>query len=126
MVGKEEVLRAIGDGAVCTLNALLTRTACRERRHQLWPARSYQGQRRLPAAHLLDPSTNQFLPAAELRRQFEAGGAFGKRAITYCGGGIAASADAFALVLLGHRDVRLYDASLSEWAIDPTLPMETG
>ena len=23
-------------------------------------------------------------------------------------------------------DVRLYDASLSEWAIDPSLPMETG
>jgi thiosulfate/3-mercaptopyruvate sulfurtransferase len=37
----------------------------------------------------------------------------------------AASADAFALVLLGHPDVKLYDASLSEWAIDPILPMET-
>jgi thiosulfate/3-mercaptopyruvate sulfurtransferase len=46
--------------------------------------------------------------------------------ITYCGGGIAASADALALVMLGHRDVKLYDASLSEWAIDPSLPMETG
>jgi thiosulfate/3-mercaptopyruvate sulfurtransferase len=39
---------------------------------------------------------------------------------------LRASADAFALVLLGHPDVRLYDASLSDWAIDPTLPMETG
>jgi thiosulfate/3-mercaptopyruvate sulfurtransferase len=28
--------------------------------------------------------------------------------------------------LLGHPDVRLYDASLSEWATDPSLPMETG
>ena len=37
-----------------------------------------------------------------------------------------ASADAFALVMLGHPDVKLYDASLSEWAIDPNLPMETG
>ena len=24
------------------------------------------------------------------------------------------------------KDVKLYDASLSEWASDPTLPMETG
>ena len=56
----------------------------------------------------------------------EAIGAFDKRVITYCGGGIAASADALALVMLGHPDVRLYDASLSEWAIDPSLPMETG
>ena len=61
-----------------------------------------------------------------MRRRFTAVGAFGKQAITYCGGGIAASADAFALVMLGHPDVKLYDASLSEWAIDPNLPMETG
>jgi hypothetical protein len=39
---------------------------------------------------------------------------------------VAASADAFALVMLGHPNVKLYDASLGEWAIDPTLPMETG
>jgi thiosulfate/3-mercaptopyruvate sulfurtransferase len=36
------------------------------------------------------------------------------------------SADAFALVMLGHPNVKLYDASMSEWATDPALPMETG
>ena len=50
----------------------------------------------------------------------------GRQVITYCGGGIAASADALALIMLGHKDVKLYDASLSEWAKDPSLPMETG
>ena len=85
-----------------------------------------KGSVNLPAAHLLDSATNEFLPAAEVRRRFEAVGAFGKQAITYCGGSIAASADAFALVMLDHPDVKLYGASLSEWAIDPTLPMETG
>jgi thiosulfate/3-mercaptopyruvate sulfurtransferase len=60
-----------------------------------------------------------------LRRRFEAVGAFGKQAFTCCGGGIAASADAFALILLGHLDVKLYDASHGEWAIDTTLPIET-
>ena len=85
-----------------------------------------KGSVNLPAAHLLDPATNEFLPPAELRRRFETAGAFGKGVITYCGGGIAASADAFALVLIGHPNIRLYDASLSEWAINPTLPMETG
>ena len=44
--------------------------------------------------------------------------------ITYCGGGAAASADAMALVMLGHPDVKLYDGSLLEWATDPSLPME--
>ena len=28
------------------------------------------------------------------------------------------------LMMLGHPDVKLYDASLCEWAADPTLPME--
>ena len=46
--------------------------------------------------------------------------------VTYCGGGIAASSDAFALALLGRDDVAVYDASLSEWAADPSLPMEQG
>ena len=48
-----------------------------------------------------------------------------QKVLTYCGGGIAATADAFALVLLGHDDVGIYDNSLSEWANDHSLPMET-
>ena len=49
-----------------------------------------------------------------------------RQVINYCGGGIGASGDALALIMLGHEDVKLYDASLNEWAADPTLPMETG
>ena len=30
------------------------------------------------------------------------------------------------LTMLGHTDVRIYDASLSEWAKDESLPMEAG
>ena len=46
------------------------------------------------------------------------------RTITYCGGGIAASADAFALVRLGFTDVAVYDGSLAEWAANPDNPMD--
>ena len=80
----------------------------------------------MPAAQLLDPATNTFLPPDELRRKFGAVGAMDRAVIVYCGGGIAASADALALTMLGHTDVRIYDASLSEWAKDESLPMETG
>ena len=38
----------------------------------------------------------------------------------------AALVGALALVMLGHTDVKLYDGSLSEWAKDESLPMETG
>lgn len=46
------------------------------------------------------------------------------RIITYCGGGIAASAVALGLAAAGFGDVAVYDGSLAEWTADPTLPME--
>ncbi len=126
MVGKEAVRAAIGDGAVCTINALTPEQHSGAGGNSYGRPGRIAGSVNLPAAHLIDPATNEFLPAAELRRRFAAVGAFDKEVITYCGGGIAASADALALVMLGHPAVRLYDASMSEWANDPALPMETG
>lgn len=46
-----------------------------------------------------------------------------KRAITYCGGGISASANAFAMHRLGFSDVGVYMNSLEEWAADERNPM---
>jgi len=126
MVGKDAVLRAVGNGAICTINAL------QPAQHTGTGGNSYgrpgriAGSVNVPAAHLLDPETNTFLPANELRKRFDAVGAMERQVINYCGGGIAASADALALIMLGHQDVKLYDASLSEWAKDASLPMETG
>ena len=126
MADKEEVLAAIGDHAVCTINALAPAQHSGAGGNSYGRPGRIAGSVNLPAAHLLDPETNTLLPAETLRAKFGAVGALDKRVITYCGGGIAASADALALVMLGHTDVRLYDASLSEWAVDPALPMETG
>ena len=126
MVDKGAVKAAIGDGAICTLNALS------EDQHKGSGGNAYgrpgriAGSGNVPAAHLLDPATNTFLPADELRRRFDAAGAMDREVIVYCGGGIAASADALALTMLGHTKVKIYDASLSEWAKDEALPMETG
>jgi thiosulfate/3-mercaptopyruvate sulfurtransferase len=127
MVGKEVVLGAIGDGAVCTINALSAEQHAGSGGNSYGRSGRIAASVNVPAASLIDPQTGAFLPAAALRAKFAAVGAFDrKQAITYCGGGIAASADALALVMLGHPDVRLYDASMSEWANDPSLPMETG
>ncbi len=53
------------------------------------------------------------------------GGDRSQRMITYCGGGIAASLNAFAMTRSGFDDVAVYAASLQEWAADPALPMTT-
>lgn len=127
MVGKEAVHAAVGDPATCTINAL-------SREQHLGTGGNVYGRVgriaksvNVPAATLIDPATGAFLPAADIRARFDAVGAFDKpHAIAYCGGGIAASTDALALVMLGHPDVKLYDASMSEWSNDDSLPMERG
>ena len=126
-VGRQEVEAALGDAGACLVNALSTE------QHAGTGGTSYgrpgriPGSVNVPARALLDPDTDAFLPVDDLRRAFAAAGALdGRRVIAYCGGGIAASGDALALTLLGHTDVAVYDASLQEWAKDPSLPMQTG
>jgi thiosulfate/3-mercaptopyruvate sulfurtransferase len=67
-----------------------------------------------------------YLPAHELRALFaQVGVTSGKRVITYCGGGYAASHAFLALRLIGFENAAVYDGSIAEWTRDPSLPMET-
>jgi thiosulfate/3-mercaptopyruvate sulfurtransferase len=76
---------------------------------------------------ILDPETNAYLKPEQLHEQFMQAGAMKKdRVITYCGGAIAATSDAFILTLLGVGNVAVYDGSMTEWAADPSLPLVTG
>lgn len=80
------------------------------------------GSTNVPAARLLDRAAGTLLPPDRLRARF--GDVLGaERIVLYCGGGIAATADALALTLLGARDVVVYDGSLNEWAADPLAPL---
>jgi thiosulfate/3-mercaptopyruvate sulfurtransferase len=124
---KKAVLAGVGDRATCLINALS------EEQHRGTGGVNYgragriTGSTNVVARDLVDPKTHAYLPAEDLRAKFAAAGALDAgRVITYCGGGIAASSDAFVLALLGKDDVAVYDASLSEWAADPSLPMERG
>ena len=49
----------------------------------------------------------------------------GTRVLNYCGGGIAATLNAFVLRQLGRENLEIYDNSMSEWAKDTSLPIET-
>jgi thiosulfate/3-mercaptopyruvate sulfurtransferase len=48
------------------------------------------------------------------------------RVVTYCGGGVSATLDAFALTLLGEPDVAVHDGSMGDWMTDPALPSARG
>jgi thiosulfate/3-mercaptopyruvate sulfurtransferase len=127
-VGKDEVLAAVGDAGACLVNGL-----SEEMHRGTGPTvpggrpGHIPGSVNVPAAHVVDPETQAFLGEAELRALLaEAGVSATGRIVTYCGGGIAASGVAFALGLLGYDDVAVYDASLEEWATDPSLPLEVG
>ena len=124
MATKEDVQAAIESGSTCVVNALAEEQHRGETNVYGRPGH-IPGSANVPAMRIIDPETNAYLPLEELRTQFEGAGATSAgRVITYCGGGIAASSDAFVLTMLGHENVAVYDASLSEWAADPSLPME--
>ena len=76
----------------------------------------------VPASSLVD-DTGRYRSGEELATLFESDR--GSRTITYCGGGIAASSNAFIMTRLGYTDVAVYTASLQEWAANPSNPLET-
>ena len=75
-----------------------------------------------PAGRLVDRDSNALLGTEALRSTF-APVLDEPQVITYCAAGIAASSDALALTLLGHRNVAVYDGSLSEWVADAAAPV---
>jgi len=126
-VDKNDIKAAIGKSGTLTLNALS------HDQHKGSGGVVYgrpgriTGSSCVPAASLFGPDKT-LKPIAELRQAFEGvGAAPDKRVLVYCGGGIAASLDAFVLTaILGHKNVAVYDNSMQEWSNDPSLPMEVG
>jgi len=127
IASKEDMLSAIGARDTCIVNALGKSLHKGEGPSPYGRVGRIASSVNLPAAGLIDPATGAFHALDTLRTAFAAIGADkATRVVTYCGGGIAATADAFVLSLLGYDNVALYDNSMSEWARDPDLPMETG
>ncbi len=127
IVDRAEVEAATANDQVCLVNALSPEV------HD-GSDTSYGRPGHIPtstnvyAISLVDPATHRYRPVDELRDVFDRAGVTGSggdgRIITWCGGGIAATSDAFILTaLLGRDDVGIYDGSLSEW-VAADLPLE--
>ena len=122
---KEQVLKAIGDGSVCTVHTLSEELYLGEGRQHYARPGHITGSVHLAYDELMN--RDRFRPANELASVLHAKGLVGaERVITYCGGGVAATIDAFACLLVGKEDVAVYDGSLMEWTADASLPMTTG
>ena len=68
-----------------------------------------------------------FRDDAGLRRALDAKGLLSApRVLSYCGGGISATVDGFACLLVGQENVAVYDGSMGEWCRDESLPLVTG
>lgn len=125
-VGKEAMKAAIGDAGTCTVNALAPDLHKGENPRYGRPGR-IPGSVNVPVASLVDSASMTFRAPEEVAATFAAVGADrSRRMLLYCGGGIAATLDAFLLHQLGYTDLAVYDASMTEWAKDASLPIETG
>jgi len=121
IANRDEVYDAISNNAVNLVDAL--------------PAAHFKGEMapygrkghipgasNTPASSLLN-ETGHYRPIDELAALLE--GDRNTHTITYCGGGISASSDAFTMTRLGFTNIAVYTASLQEWAADPDNPMVT-
>ncbi|MDA1090347.1 MAG: sulfurtransferase [Proteobacteria bacterium] len=126
-VAKDDVLAAINEDGVRTINALPPMMYSGEGVAVFGRKGRITGSVNVPFGSLHNPDSGTYLPVDQLRDKFDVvdvGEA--ERIIAYCGSGIAASNDAFVLSLLGYDNVAVYDASLAEWGYDDQLPMEAG
>jgi thiosulfate/3-mercaptopyruvate sulfurtransferase len=124
-VGLDETRAAMGDRTICTVNALSPDTYAGTGPVHYGRRGHIPGSRNLHYDKLMDGS--HFRPAEALQQTLEDAGMLqAPRVICYCGGGISATIDAFACLLLGKDEVAVYDGSMSEWARDESLPLKEG
>lgn len=121
----DEVKAFVESGGSCLINAL-----GRDQHSGADQGRTYgraghiPGSTNVPAMELIDPDTGLYRPSDVLADLFaQVAPDKSQRVVTYCGGGIAASNDALVLSLLGYENVAVYDASMSEYAADESLPL---
>ncbi|MEP0804600.1 MAG: sulfurtransferase [Chloroflexota bacterium] len=101
---KEEVMEALKDGETSVVDVL--------------PLESYEGAH-IPGSTCLSAmdlmqGLDYFLPTEQLALRLQEKAGY-RRIITYCGGGIAATINAMAHLMVGQENVAVYDGSLFEW-----------
>jgi thiosulfate/3-mercaptopyruvate sulfurtransferase len=126
-VRKDDVRRAVDEpAATCLIDALMPDMYTGKDTPYSRPGH-IPGAINVAAVGVVDPDTRLFISGDEIRQRFApALNDPGQNVITYCGGGIAATADAFLLRRAGKENVAVYDGSMAEWTADESMPLVLG
>jgi thiosulfate/3-mercaptopyruvate sulfurtransferase len=127
--GRLPAMDAAGAAALPARGVLLDARAGERYRGEVEPidprAGHIPGAISVPTAGNLD-ADGRFLDPAALRARFAAAGVQeGVPVAAYCGSGVTAAHEAFALTLAGFAPA-LYPGSWSQWSNDPEAPVATG
>ena len=123
-VGREQTLDAMNNNSCFLINALTSDIHNGESTRYGRPGRIPRSIN-IPFSDLMDINTHMLKSPEEALSVFEKYNiSKDSEILNYCGGGIAATLNAFVLHQLGFEKLKVYDNSLSEWAMDESLPME--
>jgi len=122
---KEDVVAAIDNVGICTVNALSPEVYAGTGDHHYGRRGHIPNSINVFYDTLLE--NEKFRSPAEIKQSLSDAGLLDDRpVIAYCGGGISATIDAFACLMSGKTNVAVYDGSMGEWVRDASLPLVEG
>ncbi len=125
IVDKADVVAAMDNAGICTVNALPEEVYSGTSNHHYGRRGHIPNSINLPYATLL--KDEKFRSPDVVKQALTDKGLLDDRpVIAYCGGGISATIDAFSCLMAGKTDVAVYDGSMGEWASDASLPLVEG
>ncbi len=124
---KAQILKSLEVGGLQVVDARSEGEYCGTAKYENKRAGSIPGAKHLEWTELLDKSTHKFKPAGELKTLFDAAGIdLAKPTAAHCQSGGRSSVMAFALELMGAKDVGNYHPSWAEWGAAADTPAVPG
>lgn len=124
---KERLLKSLTAGDLQIVDARSEKEFCGTDKLSNKRAGAIPGAKQLEWVDLIDKDTRRFKPAGEVKKLFaDAGIDLSKTTATHCQSGGRASVMAFALELMGAKDVGNYYPSWAEWGNADDTPVVPG